>query len=102
MPRSWFLIPFSNKGSQSFLEKLLIAGLGQEISEVSLESAAGLASRELRKRESHTLMASARDAQGTAERASAGETEQLSHKVNKIVLDYDSKHKVSFPESILM
>lgn len=36
-PRSWFVIPFSNKKNQGSSEKWLILGLGQEIHKLSLD-----------------------------------------------------------------
>lgn len=47
--RPWFLISFSSKRNQGFLEKWLILGLGQEIHTVSLQYFVMPESKELQK-----------------------------------------------------
>ena len=51
VPRSWILLPFVHKRSQGSLEKWLILGLGQEISQMSFQH---LALPERNKQEQNT------------------------------------------------
>ena len=56
-PRSWFLIPFSNKINQGSLEKWLLLRLGLEIRKIDMKHLVVLASKdELKNQNIYTLV----------------------------------------------
>lgn len=104
-PRSWLLIPSSNKRNQGFLEKRLILGMGQEICKMRLKHLVVPESKEVlpKQQRQHThWWGYVKGAQESTERAPNGQSRNnLSNKTKQYWI-ITSKYKISIHEIILI